>query len=567
MMSLLYITLACCYFTSVIATSINQSLILDEGSSACTFVSSYITFGDFFSSDSTQVMGQASNHYWTVGFVTSGDCATTPTQKLMPKHKRMLEEPFYMMHSLVDPYKFTVGDSSYLGKNNTLGDVYQRTAWFYKITEEHISLYDEWQPYIESSANFTSYDFPDINNYLTDKQSKNAKQNDLKMFAVADMDATDPAKPTINRIINAIDQVDVYLHVGDFAYDIFDSNGYVGDNYFAMLSKPYSSKPYLITPGNHERQGGFRFLNYRFRMPGGNDDLLTRNNWYSLKIKDTYFVTINYDWFLHAKDNGMDLYEERNRLMSWLISDIKNAKDAKFKVFYSHRPTFCGVMEKDDCTWYFYYYKPIEDILMKYKFDLVLHAHIHAYSRMNNVFSYQVIDNLESKVNIGSNYKTPLYILSGHAGTDHDFVVDNDPSDSRIIGSKYVSGKDGNFLNIALTPDAIVGELRDSVDNAQQDYWIVTTQKRNGDPIDLDNNRIRFEYLFWIVLGLCAALVIGNIIACIIMVCVKSKKRNQSIDKQSLTKNWEPIINEALYDAKLEKIQVKDSADDTFNSK
>ena len=114
---------------------------------------------------------------------------------------------------------------------------------------------------------------------------------------IADMDATDPAKPTINKTLTTTNEIDIYMHVGDFAYDIFDSNGYVGDNFFSMLSPSYSKKPYIITPGNHERQDATKFFNYRFRMPGGNDNITTRNNYYSFKIKDTYFLSINQDFW------------------------------------------------------------------------------------------------------------------------------------------------------------------------------------------------------------------------------------------------------------------------------
>lgn len=79
-------------------------------------------------------------------------------------------------------------------------------------------------------------------------------------------------------------------------------------------------------------------------MPGHNDDIETRNNWYSFIVKETYFVSFNNDWWQTEQwlSNENTMYVERNKLLNWLDKDVKNAKHAKFKVFFSHKPVFCG---------------------------------------------------------------------------------------------------------------------------------------------------------------------------------------------------------------------------------
>ncbi|KAI2802316.1 hypothetical protein BLOT_010509 [Blomia tropicalis] len=48
------------------------------------------------------------------------------------------------------------------------------------------------------------------------------------------------------------DQVDLILHVGDFAYDMDTNNSYVGDEFMRTMEPIASRVPYQATPGNHE---------------------------------------------------------------------------------------------------------------------------------------------------------------------------------------------------------------------------------------------------------------------------------------------------------------------------
>jgi len=114
---------------------------------------------------------------------------------------------------------------------------------------------------------------------------------------VADMDYTPHASPTINKMIEDKNEIDFFIHMGDFAYEIYDENGLKGDTFWSLQKDAISSKPYIVTPGNHENIDNTKFMNYRFRMPGGNDDINTRNNWYSFTVNNIHFVSINTDWY------------------------------------------------------------------------------------------------------------------------------------------------------------------------------------------------------------------------------------------------------------------------------
>ena len=63
------------------------------------------------------------------------------------------------------------------------------------------------------------------------------------------------------------------LHVGDFAYDMYDDEGRVGDSYFRMVEPFAANTAYLACPGNHENHADFAEYRARFAMPGGHDSI------------------------------------------------------------------------------------------------------------------------------------------------------------------------------------------------------------------------------------------------------------------------------------------------------
>lgn len=45
---------------------------------------------------------------------------------------------------------------------------------------------------------------------------------------------------------------DAILHLGDFAYDMCDENGKVGDQFMRQLEPLAARLPYMVSVGNHE---------------------------------------------------------------------------------------------------------------------------------------------------------------------------------------------------------------------------------------------------------------------------------------------------------------------------
>jgi predicted phosphodiesterase len=251
---------------------------------------------------------------------------------------------------------------------------------------------------------------------------------------------------TISAMTKDLPNVDMYMHLGDFAYDIYDDNGQKGDDFWDLQAASIGNKPYIVTPGNHEGIDKTKFMNYRFRMPGSNDDYTTRNNNYSFITKNVFWITLNPDYYINFYTDSTDPHPLRNALLSWLdasMSAAASSKSIKYKIFFAHRPILCAEPAiVSDCSFYFYLQKPIEDLLRKHKFDLALFGHIHDYGRLTKLYDFTILG--PSKVN-KSIYLAPVYIISGHSGTDHYFPSENDKKTSTLINEKYITGKDGNY--------------------------------------------------------------------------------------------------------------------------
>jgi hypothetical protein len=129
---------------------------------------------------------------------------------------------------------------------------------------------------------------------------------------------------------------DMVLHVGDIAYDLRENGGRVGDE-FVNNMEPISSKiPYMVCPGNHERDCPLThsepeicndppYTNYRtrFRMPSTASDELAAGHqpmWWSADVGFAHVVAIDTD--VYYKSGQLDMLVAQWR---WLQQDLHAA--------------------------------------------------------------------------------------------------------------------------------------------------------------------------------------------------------------------------------------------------
>ena len=100
---------------------------------------------------------------------------------------------------------------------------------------------------------------------------------------------------------------DHVVHVGDYAYDLQDSNGAVGDSFMDSISPLTSSVPYMGCEGNHEAAQNFEHYNNRFALfamdnssgltpsqgGAGVEPGTPNNHWYSYSVGPVHFLVMS----------------------------------------------------------------------------------------------------------------------------------------------------------------------------------------------------------------------------------------------------------------------------------
>lgn len=309
-----------------------------KGQSECVYNQPYIAYGDYFKNSS-------SDHYFTIGLVSRGDCRGSPMLSFTGKDKI---EPSY-----TSPYHKSYGVPEV---------IYIREAYFWLITKDQLEANKKWKIIVDESnskseAKLGFFDFP--TRYMD-------KSSSVKLAIVADMDITPRSSKTVEEITSlAHDSFDFIVHDGDMAYDIHDQAGMVGDYFFNNMSRVTTRIPYSPIGGNHEILDNGGFLNYRFRLAGGVNGDKYSNKYYSYDIKNAHFLFVDFDYiFLYRIDKQDEAFE-------WVRNDLKSAyenPDIKWTVFITHRPFYCSeVLHATDCTMNFYFFRKYEALLEKYK--------------------------------------------------------------------------------------------------------------------------------------------------------------------------------------------------------
>jgi len=360
----------------------------------CKLSQSYITLGNRFSDPN-------SPHIYSVGVVAEGNCENPPNITLHTQTGKGIS----ISYEMKEDYHFEGVFNSTSSLN------YTRTSYFFNIEKQHVSEYSSYS--IEGLIS----QFPPRT--FTDAET-------TKIALVGDFDETIYAQPTI-KALHGLNDLDMFMHLGDFAYDIQDQNGMTGDHFFETMSKTISSRiPYVITGGNHEWVDNGNLFQYRFKMPGTDSQRETsfrRNFYYSFDYKGVHYVSLDFDYiFEYSQDKQMNAFD-------WLNNDLRTYRAGNpdsWIIFFTHRPFLSGDVSEttnEDCKRNFWYFRKYEVLLQKYGVQLVLNGHIHMYIRSKPFKDW--------KMNEGGY----ISIVIGHSGTTHYFPP---PSYAKTIDTAFV---------------------------------------------------------------------------------------------------------------------------------
>lgn len=236
---------------------------------------------------------------------------------------------------------------------------------------------------------------------------------------------------------------DTILHVGDFAYDMDSENGEVGDEFMRQIESISAYVPYMTCPGNHEEQYNFSNYRERFSMPGGSESLM-----YSFDLGPLHIISISTEVYYFMNFGIKPIVFQ----YQWLEKDLiranlpENRENHPWIIVMGHRPMYCSLTDKDDCTHHetitrvgipFLHWFGLEQLLYNYGVDIEIWAHEHIYQRLWPIYDYKVYNGSYEQpyVNPGA----PIHITTGSAGCKegHDIFNSTNPEWSAFQSKDY----------------------------------------------------------------------------------------------------------------------------------
>ncbi|XP_015041097.1 acid phosphatase type 7 isoform X4 [Drosophila pseudoobscura] len=270
---------------------------------------------------------------------------------------------------------------------------------------------------------------------------------------------------------------DAVIHVGDFAYDMCNENGEVGDEFMRQVETVAAYVPYMVCVGNHEEKYNFSNYRARFNMPGETDSL-----WYSFDLGPVHFVSFSTEVY-YFLNYGVKLLTKQ---FDWLERDLaqanlpENRAKRPWIITYGHRPMYCSDEKEYDCDgkletyirqglplikWF-----GLEDLFYKHGVDVEIFAHEHFYTRLWPIYDFKVHNG--SVQQPYRNPKAPIHIITGSAGCKEEREpFSNDlPAWNAFHSNDYgytrLKAHNGTHLHFEQVSDDKDGDIVDS-------FWVI----------------------------------------------------------------------------------------------
>jgi len=237
----------------------------------------------------------------------------------------------------------------------------------------------------------------------------------LRLLVTGDIGYQNAATLPMMQSQVARGEIDGVVSIGDYAYNLHNANGVVGDVFMTEIEPIAAYVPFMVTMGNHEIQRNFSHYTERFRLMPSNTGYVTSisgpspNNWfYSYNVGLVHFVVICTEiYFARANDEG--LIEKQ---LQWLQTDLRQANanrtSAPWLIVMGHRPMYCTSDLNCD--------KPaaimrdaFEDLFYEHGVDIYLCGHQHNYERAFDIYKGRTWRRTR-------NMKATTHILTGAAG-------------------------------------------------------------------------------------------------------------------------------------------------------
>ncbi|KAG6583195.1 Calcineurin-like phosphoesterase [Phytophthora cinnamomi] len=365
------------------------------------------------------------------------------------------------------------------------------TEYFYKVGSA-------------SKAKFQSF----VSSFKTARAAGDESPFTIAVYGDMGADANSVAT---NKYVNSlVDEVDFVYHLGDISYadnDFLTAKNVFGFFYEQVYNKFMNSMSnvmrqmaYMVLVGNHEAEchsptcllskskkdqlGNYSAFNSRFRMPSAESGGVL-NMWYSYEYGTVHFTSLSSETdYPNAPSNAYFTkrkYGKFGNQLAWLEADLKaadaNRENVPWLVVGIHRPMYTirscdanGVPNND------YEARNVQEafeaLFIKYKVDLVLQGHVHAYERhYPTANSSAVMDGVSKDDATYTNPQAPVYVISGAAGgPEGHFKYKNPPSPEWLV---LMDNKHFGISKLFVTPTNLTLTMIESATGTVYDEFSI----------------------------------------------------------------------------------------------
>ncbi len=226
--------------------------------------------------------------------------------------------------------------------------------------------------------------------------------DDFNFVAVGDWDCNSETEDTVNNIIDK--DPELILALGDLSYD--DST-----ECWLELIEPIADRT-KITIGNHENESSTKLKDFM-------EFFELEKQYYSFNYKNIHFLALSTEV----------PYDDDSQQYEFAINDLeKYSTDSSIDwiIVFFHRQSYSSAAHIEDEEYFRDTYHPLFD---KYKVDLALQSHLHAYERTHPInFNNDNKDEPIIKDRNSNLYENPtgtIFITVGTGGAHEMKLADN----------------------------------------------------------------------------------------------------------------------------------------------
>ena len=166
-----------------------------------------------------------------------------------------------------------------------------------------------------------------------------AEGSPLRIIALCDIGfkESDSVVELLTQEVHGEQPPDALVQCGDFAYDLDDENGGVGDQFMKAMESIAAYVPWMTSAGNHEASHNFTHYRERFEMP---DRSKTDNHYYSIDVGPVHIVAYNTEALFWPASFGVEYIQ---RMYEWMEADLASVDRMRtpWVVVHGHRPMYC----------------------------------------------------------------------------------------------------------------------------------------------------------------------------------------------------------------------------------